>query len=121
MGKARFAIGHLVIPVGDMPLALHFYRDVLGFVVVGDEDPVWTVVNAGGAELTLFLRPDSPRIALGKNGEDSPFALHVADFSAAARASREDGCRVKKLDEHQGILWDPSGNVFALHDHREDD
>jgi catechol 2,3-dioxygenase-like lactoylglutathione lyase family enzyme len=110
-------IGHVVIPVHDMPLALRFYRDVLGFPVAGKEDPVWTVVSANGVELTLFLQPEAPRIALGPEGDESPFYFHVPDFASAAATLEKQGFRVKRLDERQGIVWDPSGNVLGLHDH----
>jgi catechol 2,3-dioxygenase-like lactoylglutathione lyase family enzyme len=111
-------IGHIVIPVHDMNLALAFYRDTLGFPIVGKESPVWTVVDAKGVELTLYLQPDAARIALGPDGEDSPFFFHVASFPRAAVALEKRGFRLKRLDEHQGLVWDPSGNVLGLHDHR---
>ncbi|MGP8077330.1 MAG: VOC family protein [Thermoplasmata archaeon] len=112
-------IGHVVIPVHDMKLGLRFYRDTLGFPVVGEENPVWTVLNARGMELTLFLQANSPRIALGADGEDSPFYFHVTDLPTAAGRLEKEGYCVKRLDEHQGIVWDPSGNVLGLHDHRQ--
>jgi catechol 2,3-dioxygenase-like lactoylglutathione lyase family enzyme len=111
-------IGHIVIPVHDMQLALGFYRDALGFGVVGEENPVWTVVDAKGASLTLFLQDDSPRIALGKDGDESPFFFHVSNFLDSATELEKRGFRVKRLDGNQGIVWDPSGNVLGLHDHR---
>ena len=38
-------IGHILLPVDDMEKALAFYRDLLGFRVVGKGSPVWTVVE----------------------------------------------------------------------------
>jgi catechol 2,3-dioxygenase-like lactoylglutathione lyase family enzyme len=108
-----------VIPVHDMSLALGFYRDSLGFPVVGKVDEVWTVVDAKGMRLTLFLQPDAPRIALGVKGEDSPFYFHVRNFVRSAAFLKTKGFRVRKFDVHQGIVWDPSGNVLGLHDHRK--
>ncbi|MCI4331291.1 MAG: VOC family protein [Thermoplasmata archaeon] len=118
MNPVVTGIGHVVVPVRDMGLALAFYRDALGFPVVGKEDPVWTVVDARGMELTLFLQPEAPRIALGKDAEDSPFFFHVSSFPKSADALERQGFRVKRSDDHQGIVWDPSGNVLGLHDHR---
>ncbi|HLM70982.1 MAG TPA: VOC family protein [Thermoplasmata archaeon] len=112
-------MGHIVVPVHKMAPAVKFYRDVLGFKVVGKVDPVWTVVNAKGVELTLFRTTDPARIALGKEGEDSPFYLHVANFPRAAAALEKKRFRVKRFDDRQGIVWDPSGNVLGLHDHRK--
>ncbi|MGA8709666.1 MAG: VOC family protein [Thermoplasmata archaeon] len=121
MEPVEAGIGHIVIPVHDMKLAIQFYRDALGFPVVGNEDPIWTVLDGKGAQITLFLQAESPRIALGKDGEDSPFYLHVKDFPNAADALERQGFKVKRLDERQGIVWDPSGNVLGLHDHRKKD
>ena len=38
-------VGHLILPVDDMPQALAFYRDLLGFRVFGKASPVWTVIE----------------------------------------------------------------------------
>jgi catechol 2,3-dioxygenase-like lactoylglutathione lyase family enzyme len=111
-------IGHIVIPVNDMQRALGFYRDALGFTVVGKESPGWTVVDGKGAALTLWLQVDAPRIALGEDLEESPFFFHVANFAESANELERRGFRVKRLDGNQGIVWDPSGNVLGLHDHR---
>ena len=121
MDRIVFRMGHIVIPVHDMKLALHFYRDTLGFSVKGKEDPVWNVVDAGGVPLTLYRDADSPRIALGKDGDDSPLILHVTNFATAAHALETKGFKVKRVDERQGIVWDPSGNVLGLHDHLKKD
>lgn len=112
-------IGHIVIPVEDMDRTLAFYRDALGFPVVGKTDSVWTVVDARGTHLTLYRQPDSPRVALGPEGEDSPFFFHVDHFPRAAATLEKGGYRVKRTGEHEGIVWDPSGNVLGLHDHRK--
>ena len=119
MGTAVIGAGHVVIPVDDMSLALKFYRDSLGFPVSGKVDDFWTVVDARGMKLTLFVQPDSPRIALGPKGEDSPFFFHVTNFLRSATALKSKGYRVKRFDDHQGIVWDPAGNVLGLHDHRK--
>jgi catechol 2,3-dioxygenase-like lactoylglutathione lyase family enzyme len=119
--RPTFGIGHIVIPVHDMGLALKFYRDTLGFGLVGEESPVWNRVNGGDAELTLFLQAEAPRLAWGKDQDDSPLFLHVADFSIASRFLAEQGFRVKRIDKRQGIVWDPSGNVLGIHDHKEKD
>ena len=56
-------IGH--IGVDDMDAALEFYRDFLGFQVVGEMTPVWTEVRAAGGTLTLYGEEPLPPIALG--------------------------------------------------------
>jgi catechol 2,3-dioxygenase-like lactoylglutathione lyase family enzyme len=111
-------IGHIVIPVNHMERALLFYRDALGFDVIGGVDPIWTVVDAKGASLTLFLQVDAPHIALGSELEESPFFFHVSNFLDSATELERLGFRVKRFDGNQGIVWDPSGNVLGFHDHR---
>jgi len=110
-------IGHIAIPVRDMKQALAFYRDLLGFVVEGKEDPVWTVVGMEGARLTLHRQKEFLPIAMGPEGDGTPFLLHVDDFGEAAKMLESKGVRVKREGKHSGVIWDPSGNAFGLHDH----
>ena len=110
-------IGHITIPVREMKKALRFYRGLLGFVIEGKENPVWTVITTQGSRLTLFRQKDFPPLALGSKGEKTPFLFHVKDFSKAADFLESRGVRVKREGEHEGIVWDPFGNVLGLHDH----
>jgi catechol 2,3-dioxygenase-like lactoylglutathione lyase family enzyme len=112
-------VGHIIIPVDDMDVSLQFYRDLLGFPVRGKISPVWTELDAGGFPLTLYRDPDSARIALGPEGNDTPLVFHVADYPAAEATLREKGIRFHREGDQQGIVWDPSGNVLRLHDHRK--
>ncbi|MCI4349941.1 MAG: VOC family protein [Thermoplasmata archaeon] len=119
MGAGVTGIGHLILTVDDMDRAVGFYRDLLGFPVVGAVDPVWTVVDAHGVPLTLYRVAGAPRLALGPDQDDSPFFFHVANFDSTAAALEAAGVRVKRTDRRQGIAWDPAGNVLGFHDHRE--
>lgn len=120
MPKLVTDLGHLLIPVKDMERALAFYRDILGFQVEGKENPVWTVIGVPGGRLTLYRQPQLSPIALGPEGEWSPFELHVANFEEAADLLESEGFRVVREDAHIGAAWDPFGNVLRLHDHREE-
>ena len=113
-------IGHLILPVDDMPKAVAFYCDLLGFRVVGKGNPVWTVIETQGGQLTLWRTPDLAKVAYGPQGEDSPFEFHVEDFEKAATRLESEGVRVKRFTAHAGVVKDPFGNAFRLHDHRED-
>lgn len=112
-------IGHLILPVDDMDRALEFYRDLLGFRVVGKGSPVWTVIEVSGGQLTLWRNLKLPKIAIGPKGEGTPFEFHVEDFGKDADFLASNGVRVERDDAHSGTIWDPFGNVLRLHDHRE--
>ncbi len=101
-----------------MAAALRFYRDLLGFPVVGRDHPDWTVVDARGAHLTLYRSPESPRLALGPERDATPFTFHVASFPEAADKLEGEGFQVRRVDKRQGVVWDPFGNALGLHDHR---
>ncbi len=117
MGGLIEGMGHLILPVSDMAVSLAFYRDILGFEVQGDINPVWTVLDAGGFPLTLYRDEESPVVALGPRGTGTPIVFHVADYAAAESELRRRGVRTEREGDHQGVIWDPSGNVLRLHDH----
>jgi len=112
-------IGHILLPVDDMDKALAFYRDLLGFRVVGKASPVWTVIETKGGQLTLWRTSEIPKVALGPKADSSPFELHVANFEEAASNLESKGIRVRRNGVHGGAIWDPFGNVLRLHDHLE--
>jgi len=111
-------IGHIVIAVKDMEASLSFYRDLLGFSVVGEVTPVWTVIETPGGRLTLYREEHSPPLALGVNGEATILNFHVANFEEVADFLVSKGVKVKRDGVSGGVAWDPYGNVIGLHDHR---
>ncbi len=113
-------IGHILIGVDDMDAALGFYRDLLGFQVVGKVTPVWTEVRAAGGTLTLYGEEPLPPIALGPKRDQTPYLFHVENFEAAGDFLEARGVRVKRDGPQDGVVWDPFGNVIGLHDHREE-
>jgi catechol 2,3-dioxygenase-like lactoylglutathione lyase family enzyme len=112
-------VGHIIIPVEDMDLALRFYRDLLGFLIKGEVDPVWTELDAGGFPLTLFRSGESSRVATGPDANDTPLVFHVSNYDVAEQTLTESGVRFRREGRHQGVVWDPFGNVLRLHDHRK--
>jgi catechol 2,3-dioxygenase-like lactoylglutathione lyase family enzyme len=113
-------VGHLILPVDDMPRALAFYRDLLGFRVFGKGSPVWTVIETEGGQVTLWRTDKLAKVAYGPHGEDTPFEFHVEDFGKAADLLESKGIRVKRSSTSAGVVWDPFGNAFRIHDHREE-
>jgi catechol 2,3-dioxygenase-like lactoylglutathione lyase family enzyme len=112
-------IGHILVGVEEMDRALAFYRDLLGFQVVGQADPMWTVVAVPGGQLTLYKQEGVTPIALGEEGLATPISLHVDNFEQAVGVLEDEGERVEAGDAHHGLVWDPFGNVLELHDHRK--
>ena len=110
--------GHVLIHVSDMDAALSFYRDLLGFRVVGKANPVWTAVEVEGGQLTLWRVRDLVPLAMGPSGAGSPISLHVEDFEEVATVLEGKQVRVRREDANSGVIWDPFGNVLRLHDHR---
>src|SRR5439155_23983847 len=91
-------IGHIVLPVDDMERGLVFYRDLLGFRVVGKGSAVWTAIETTGGQLTLWRTSEIPKIALGATGDRTQFALHVDDFEAASSILEAEGVGVQRGD-----------------------
>jgi|SRR5467141_41070 len=111
-------IGHLILPVDDMPKALAFYRDLLGFQILGKGSSVWTVIEAKGGQVTLWRTDKVAKVSYGPEGEDTPFEFHVEDFEKAANLLESKSIRVKRFSTSAGVVWDPFGNAFRVHDHR---
>lgn len=110
-------VGHIILPVRDMDASVSFYRDILGFSIKGEVSPVWTELDAGGFPLTLYRDEEASVVALGPKGADTPIVFHVADYAAAESELGRAGIRFQREGDHQGVIWDPAGNVLRLHDH----
>lgn len=117
MNKLVSDIGHIILQVGNMEEALKLYRDTLGFDVK-DQSPEWTVITTKLGELTLYKTPKISRLVL-KDAEDTPINLHVESFQQAAEALEQNGYRVERRGKSSGTLYDPWGNMIALHDHQK--
>lgn len=111
-------IGHFLLRVEDMGKALAFYRDLLGFRVLGKENPEWTEIEVEGGRLALYRARTVVPLALGPSGRDTPLNLHVENFEEAASFLESRGVRVYRDGPQSGVVWDPFGNAIGLHDHR---
>jgi glyoxylase I family protein len=95
-----------LLQVFDMPTAIHFYRDVLGFTVSasseGGDDCNWALLKLNGAELmlnTAYEADQRPPVA-----DPARFAAHAdtilffgcKDLDAAYRHLRAHGLVVKE-------------------------
>lgn len=100
------------LPVGDVAVAVAFYRDVLGFGVTAQfEDGSFALLNAGGAELAL-VRDASP----------SPQGAYLYVRGVEALFARCEGAGAQVVypltDEPWGlrnfVVTDPDGHRIAI-------
>ncbi len=113
-------VSELVLEVLDLDEAVRFYRDVLGFPVVGGrEDRAWLMV---GKRTRIGLWTPQIGLARGRGGAHVHYALHVddADFDACVDHLKARGRAPAVIDfEEDGrgraaYVEDPDGNVVEL-------
>ena len=113
-----------LLQVFDMPTAIHFYRDVLGFKVSATSEPGdtcnWALLKLNGAELMLNTayesdhRPAAPDPArIGAHG-DTCLYFGREDLNTAYKHLREHGVEAKEpkvawYGMKQLYLNDPDG------------
>jgi glyoxylase I family protein len=97
-----------LIGVFDMPRALAFYRDMLGFSVVSASPEVetaegrfshWMWLQFGRAEIMLNTQYDSnerPMEAPEKRSKDAVFYLHCSDVELAYRELSDRGLKAER-------------------------
>lgn len=113
---------HAGVAVSDLPRAVDFYRDVLGFDLVGPDDPeaavetadyVWVAVD-DDEWINLASRPDATPD--GPRERDDP---HLA-FRAGADEMQQIGQRLadRDVDSHESrtsiYFRDPDGNLLEV-------
>ena len=115
--------------VFDMPAAIHFYRDIIGFEVVSTSRPGehfdWALLRLNGVELMLNTayeqdaRPSAPDPARVEAHEDAALYFGCEDVDAAYRHLRANGLNVKEpavapYGMKQIYLSDPDGYVLCF-------
>ena len=118
---------HPVFPIllsKDLDAARHFYRDVLGLVLVREDEGDRIVFRAGGG--TQFVVTKS---TVGTSDEQTQMAWRVPDIHAAVAELRSRGVRIEEYQApdpvtvdgiadmgHSWAAWfiDPSRNVLAV-------
>jgi catechol 2,3-dioxygenase-like lactoylglutathione lyase family enzyme len=120
-----------LIQVFDMPRAVGFYRDVLGFEVMeasasrGPDDFDWCLLRLGEAELMLNTayehgeRPPEPEPSRVRAHDDIAFFFGCRDLDAAHAHLREKGVTVEPpcvvpYGMRQLHLKDPDGYGICL-------
>jgi catechol 2,3-dioxygenase-like lactoylglutathione lyase family enzyme len=120
-----------LVQVFDMPRAVAFYRDVLGFEVVqasaarGPDDFDWGLLRLGGSELMLNTayehdqRPSAPEPSRARAHDDVAFFFGCPDVDGAYARLRAQGVeveppRVAPYGMKQLHLKDPDGYGICL-------
>lgn len=105
----RFAIGEINVICTDIAASLRFYRDVLGFGVIGREGDCYHLDSGGRHVLLLPVAAEA--------GEDAPYCslptvsvdLMVDDIEAAFRHLQASGVRFERE-------WKPGARSFLIRD-----
>ena len=118
-----------LVQVFDMPTSLHFYRDLLGFRVVQQSQPVdacdWAMLRLDDAEIMLNtaydedLRPAAPDPARQRAHDDTVMYFGCPDVDAAFRFLRSRGIEATEpttaaYGMRQTYFHDPDGFSLCL-------
>jgi methylmalonyl-CoA/ethylmalonyl-CoA epimerase len=114
-------IAQIAISVSDLPRAIAFYRDILGFQFLFQAPPGLAFFNVDGVRLMLGL-PES-----GGNAEDhhtSVLYYQTADIHASTAALKSRGvafesephkvANLGKVDLWMGFCRDSEGNLLGI-------
>lgn len=120
-----------LLQVFDMPTAVRFYRDVLGFeVATTDGKPAeqcdWCLLRLNGTELMLNTayeaddRPPAPDPVRIASHNDTAIYFGCPDVDATYEHLRANGVKLKKPEiTHYGFkqisLHDPDGYCLVFH------
>ncbi|MFF0576341.1 VOC family protein [Streptosporangium saharense] len=116
------AVGRMVLSVGDLDVALAFYRDVLGFAVLHDQtDGGYRYLHVGlpGQEpVGVWLMPVGDPPGGSPGGGRPSLVLYTADLGRLATRLAEYGVRVwnerEDADSRSLHLADPDGNTLIV-------
>jgi len=110
--------------VDDVPRAVAFYRDLLGFTVVSDMSPAVAILSLGGVTLLLSGPPSSAARPMPDGRTPAPggwlrIQLEVDDIAAEVERLRAAGVRfrndvIRGPGGRQVLIEDPSGNPVEL-------
>jgi predicted enzyme related to lactoylglutathione lyase len=111
----------ITIQVRDWPLALAWYRDVLGLTVVAlEEAHQFCMLGTGDGGALLGLASDHPDQAASTHENRLAPGFQVPDLDAVLHRLRDSGVRVDPtVDGDEGYrlarCWDPEGNRLHLY------
>jgi len=119
MNYAAGSIGQVAITVGNVGLAVAYYRDVLGLKFLFSAGPNLAFLSDGSIRIMLSTPQGS-----GTVGANSILYFKVSDIEATHTAMVERGSASErppqlaaKMPDHDlwiGFLRDPDGNLIGL-------
>lgn len=121
------SLGLIALVVPDYDAGIAFYRDIMGFELISDEDQGagkrWVVVRPKGAQTGLLLAravTDPQRAAIGnQTGGRVGFFLHSTRFDADYAAYKTAGVLFEETPRPEpygkvAVFQDPFGNRWDL-------
>ncbi len=118
-----------LLQVFDMPTAIHFYRDLLGFELIttsgAGEHSDWVLLRRGGIELMLNTayeaqdRPPAPDPTRSASHADTGLFFGCPDLDSAYEHLKSQGLRVeppqvRDYGMRQLYVTDPDGYVLCF-------
>ena len=106
------------IPVGEVPRALEFYVDILGFTrIPKPADMIQSGAWLTGGSVNLHLGERKEGEIFSASPDAHP-AIRVDNFQALMTLSEQKGLKVR-VDKgpsgfYRGSIWDPFGNRIEL-------
>jgi predicted enzyme related to lactoylglutathione lyase len=111
--------------IDDVPAALNFYTNLLGFALEHDASPAFAAVARDGVRVLLSGEGSSGKRPLADGRRQDPggwnrMLLQVADLESEVRRLRDAGVSFRTPDIVSGpggaqvIIEDPSGNPVEL-------
>lgn len=111
--------------INDVPKAIHFYTEILGFTLEHDASPAFAAVSRGGVRLLLSGDGSSGKRPLSNGREQAPggwnrIHLTVTNLEAEVKRLRaaEVSFRTNEIVSgpagDQVIIDDPSGNPIEI-------
>ncbi|MBK8549728.1 MAG: VOC family protein [Ignavibacteria bacterium] len=105
----------IILFVKDVKKSAEFYRDILGFKIIGKIDTEWTEIDCRSCNIALHKSSDRP---VTKKDTGVKIVFAVKDVIKAKALIEKRGCKMGKVVEFGKIKFcdgkDPDGNKFQI-------
>lgn len=122
MKEPRFVVAATVLDSADAQALAAFYRQLLGWDVVADEEADWVMLRpaGGGAGLSFQTEPAYVRPVWPSTGDQQQMMTHLDiatdDLGGAVARACELGATVAEWQPQHDVrvMLDPAGHPFCL-------